>query len=406
MTGRLLVSTRSGAQRLALWADDRLAEYTVERAANEGRPGDIYLGRVTGVDKGLDAAFVDIGLARPGFLPLGESGERPTDGAAVVVQVTRGAQGDKGARLSARPVLAGRLLELDPHRPGVRLSERVERTPEWQRLADLVRRVARPGEGFVLRRAAAGSGSEALAAEADRLRAAWAGVLARRAAAKPPARLHDDGNAVVRLLRDQAGAPPAEIVFDARAAAAAAQRSLAAVAPDLAGRVVYRPARDWMPGEAEIADEVAAALEPRAPLPSGGWLLFEPGETLTAIDVNTGTAPGQGAERTLLQCNLEAAAEIAHQLRLRNIGGIVVVDFVDLKSKDHRRQVVEALGRAVAADPCACSVGSMSRLGLVEMTRRRRGPSLAAQLTRACPACGGVGRIAGPATGDRSGGRA
>ncbi len=403
MTGRLLVSTRPGEQLLALWADDRLAEYVVEPAASDGRPGDIYLGRVTGVDRGLDAAFVDIGLARPGFLPLGESGERPTDGAAVVVQVTRGAQGDKGARLRARPVLAGRLLDFDPHRPGVRLPER---TPEWQRLADLVRRLAGPGDGFVLRRAASGSGAEALAAEADRLRAFWAGVLTRAAAAKPPARLHHDGDPVYRLLRDQAGPPPAEIVFDTRAAAAAARAALAAVAPDLAGRVVYRPARDWVPSEAEIADDVAAALEPRAPLPSGGWLLFEPGETLTAIDVNTGTAQGQGAERTLLHCNLEAAAEIAHQLRLRNIGGIVIVDFVDLKSKDHRRQVVEALGRAVALDPCACSVGSMSRLGLVEMTRRRRGPSLAARLTRACPACGGVGRVAGPATGDASSGGA
>ncbi|MGE0653723.1 MAG: ribonuclease E/G, partial [Alphaproteobacteria bacterium] len=256
---------------------------------------------------------------------------------------------------------------------------------------------AAPGEGFVIRHAAVAAAPEALAAEADRLRRAWHDIAERRAALKPPACLHRD-DAAVAMLRD-AGAPVEEIVADMRGPADALRQRLDAALPELASRVVHRPARDWLPSPDEIEEQVADALEAEAPLPSGGSLVIEPGRTLTAIDVNSGAAAGDGGgrragERRLLEANIEAAAEIARQLRLRNIGGIVVVDFINLRDSPARGRVVEALKAALAADPAPCWVGDMSRLGLVEMTRRRRGHSLAEMLTGECPTCGGSGRVA------------
>jgi len=395
-TLRLFVAGRNGGRQIALVEDRRLVEFRVDRAETASRIGEIHLGRVLRVEKGIDAAFVELGLDRPALLPLADHDGKAAEGDAVLVQIARDGREGKGARVTGRPVLPGFALVFDPHHPGVSVSQRIADRDTAARLGAAVRSLAEPGEGFIVRAAALAATPAALAAEAARLRAAWREIGARRAGLKPPFCLHRD-DAVVALLRD-AGAEVAEIVVDTRGAADTLRPRLEAALPDLASRLVVRPPRDWVPSANEIDEQVEAALEPEVPLPSGGTLLVEPGRTLTAIDVNSGGAasdPGgkRAGERRFLEANLEAAAEIARQLRLRNIGGIVVIDFIDLKAPPARARVVDALKAAVGDDPAPCWVGPMSRLGLVEMTRRRRGPSLAETLTAACPTCGGAGRV-------------
>jgi Rne/Rng family ribonuclease len=392
----LFVAAQGGGRLIALMEDRRVVEYRVDRPETMSRIGEIHLGRVQRVEKTIDAAFVEIGLDRPALLPVAEHDGRLVEGEAVLVQITRDARDGKGARVTGRPALPGRALVFDPHHPGISVSQRVVDRDAAARLTAAVRALALPGEGFIVRSAALAASPEALAAEAARLRAAWREIETRRAGLKPPACLHRD-DPIVALLRD-AGTSVEEIVVDMRGVADALRPRLEAALPDLASRLVVRPVRDWVPSADEIDEQVAAALEPEVPLPSGGTLLIEPGRTLTAIDVNSGggaSDPGgrRTGERRFLEANLEAAAEIARQLRLRNIGGIVVIDFIDVKAPQARARVVDALKAAVDDDPAPCWIGPMSRLGLVEMTRRRRGPSLAEMLTVACPACDGGGRV-------------
>jgi Ribonuclease G/E len=306
---RLFVASERGPLRLALiGADDRLEGVWQFSAGRESLVGERFLGRVLTVDRGLGTAFVDIGLAKPGFLPLSASPTPPVEGQAVTVEVSRDPVGGKGARLNGRI-----------------------------------------GEAVAL-----------------------------PAGSRPPMRLSHDGP--LRRLIGRLGGE-VSVHADTRRVA----EELAALAVDVpVGRkisVEHRPQRDWPLSMVEIESEIAAALEPKVELHSGAWLLFEPGQTLTAVDVNSGTAQGSAAssngERLWLKINLEAAKEIARQLRLRHIGGIIVVDFIDVKDAMARRQVSETLRQATAEDWEPCWVGSMSRLGLVERTRRRGGPTLA-----------------------------
>jgi ribonuclease G len=301
---RLFVASERGPLRLALaGADFRLEGVWQFHAGGESLVGERFLGRVVTIDRGLGTAFVDIGLAKPGFLPLSASPTPPVEGQAVTVEVSRDPVAGKGARLSGRI-----------------------------------------GEAVALP-----SGSKA------------------------PKRLSHDGP-LRRILLRLGG--DLKVHPDTRRLA---EELTALVASFPAGRkisVEHRPQRDWPMSMAEIESEVAAALEPKVELHSGAWLLFEPGQTLTVIDVNSGTAQGSNSERLWLRINLEATKEIARQLRLRHIGGIIVVDFIDVKDAAARRQVSEALRQAVTDDWEPCWVGSMSRLGLVEMTRRRGGPTL------------------------------
>ncbi len=301
---RLFVASEPGPLRLALvGADDRLEGAWQFSVGRESLVGERFLGRVLSVDRALGSAFVDIGLAKPGFLPLSASPTPPVEGQAVTVEVSRDPVAGKGARLNGRI-----------------------------------------GEAVTL-----------------------------PAGSRPPVRLSHDGP-----LRRLIGRLSGEISVHADTRRMAEElTALAANFPT--GRKIsvdHRPQRDWVPAMAEIESEVAAALEPKVELRSGAWLLFEPGQTLTAIDVNSGTAQGSGGERLWLKINLEAAKEIARQLRLRHIGGIIVIDFIDVKDAMMRRQVSETLRQAVAEDWEPCWVSSMSRLGLVEMTRRRGGPTL------------------------------
>ena len=393
---RLFVAVRRSHRWAALLDDDRLVEFHVEHEGQEGRAGDVYLGRVIRVDHGLGAAFVDIGGNRAAFLPLSELAAAPVEGAAAVVQIEREGQGEKGPKVTARPTFPGVRLVLLPGRRAISLSERITDKSERSRLSALARAIAEPGEGLTVRTSAIGGKEDELRDEAAALRAVWRKLMDLRQSRRPPTILWRQLPLDLRLLRDH-GLSFEGVYYDHRGAAEAAMSWCQTAVPDLAGRIIFRSTGDWQPTPAEILERVEDAVQPRSALPFGGSILIERTEAATIIDVNCESAAAthvdDDSERMFLRINLEAAREVARQIRLRNVGGIILIDFVDLKDVAARRQVVDGLRAAVALDSVPVWVGAMSRLGFVELTRRRRGPTLIDMLTQPCSACGGTGRI-------------
>jgi ribonuclease G len=395
---RLLVSIRRTHRRAAWLEGERVVEFHHEREGEASPLGSIYLGRVTHVEKGLGAAFVDIGMKEAAFLPLSDAGAPVVEGAKVVVQIVRDGQAGKGPRVTTRASLAGTYLILLPGRRGISISERIVEKDERSRLSALVKTLAGDDQGFMVRTQASGAQEGQLRAEAAALRASWQELLGGQHA-RPPVALYRQPPMDLRLLRDH-GPLFDEVLYDQRDAAAAAAAWCGAALPMLEARITFRRSVEWIPSPAEILEQVEEALQPRIDLPTGGGLMIEPTEAMTVVDVNALSAGSVQAdvvnERVLLRTNLAAADEIAHQLRLRNIGGIVVIDFIDLREGAHRRQVVDRLRAASVHDSAPVWVGAMSRLGLVELTRKRRGPTLAEIMTRPCASCEGTGRMRQP----------
>ena len=315
MRHRIFIAGGDERSEIFRWSDGRLAQAIRETPDTRSQIGAVFLGRVERIEPSLNAAFVEIGLARPGLLPLKKQGQPLTEGAAIPVQVRRDEREGKAVRLSAT--------------------------------------------------------IHSEVAHADQLAQA-------KAQGRIPACLVPPPNAWQSCLAALDPAEIEEVVCERRVDVGAVQRWCAQHAAELLERIHHVPLRDWQPERAEIDDEIAAALEESVTLPCGGNLLIEPVRTLTAIDVNSAAATRKaGMELTALTVNLEAAREVPRQLALRNLGGIVVVDFIDLENRNKREQVLEALRDAAAVDPAIEWIGNMSRLGLVEILRRRRGATLA-----------------------------
>ncbi len=383
---RFLIEHGFGQTRLALVEGERLAEFRLGGAEDRHRPGSVHLGRVISVDPGLAAAFVEIGTDRPGLLPLRDAGRpSPSAGDGVLVQVTRAAVEDKGVRLSARPVLAGRGLALRPGRSGIAFAANLSDPPERERIRELLRSEFAVGRGLNVDRRAVALSAELLRAEARRLIGEWGAIADRAASMSPPAMVSQGPDAIGRALLDWAS-PDIEILCNDRALAASLAARLAEGLPDLAVVPRFDPSPLLLEAE-RVEEQLEAALRPEAPIPGGGFLLIEPGRTLTAVDVNSG-----GADKRPREVNLAAAEEIAHQLRLRAIGGLVVIDFIDLRTPSARGPVLERLAQSLSHDPAGCELAGATRLGLVELTRRRTGPNLAELLTEPC-GIGGSGRV-------------
>jgi len=411
----ILVNVTPQETRVAVAASGVVQELLVERAASRGIVGNLYLGKVARVLPGMQSAFVEIGLERAGFLHVAdlrkggaEEACKPIEkrlavGQPVLVQVIKDPIGSKGARLSTQVSLAGRLLVYLPvspahENPHIAISQKIEDEGGRQALRERLQELLPAGEkgGFIVRTLAGSASEEDLRADLDYLRELWRAVAARAAEAggAPPRPVYEDLSLAQRVLRDMVGADTARVIVDSRET----YQKLAAFAehymPRLRSRIEHyvgeRPLFELYGVEAEIE----RALSRKVALKSGGTLVIDQTEALTAIDVNTGAFVGSRSfDDTVFKTNLEAAQAIARQLRLRNLGGIIVVDFIDMQSDEHRAAVLEELRRALARDRTRVTVNGFTSLGLVELTRKRTRESLAHVLCEPCPTCAGRGEV-------------
>lgn len=424
----VLINIGPGETRVAIVEDGRLAELSYERAPadEDGLPGprgieshlgDIFLGRVQRVLPGVQAAFIDIGLSRAGFLSARDArrlrdytGEdrRPEappitalvrEGEAILVQVAKDPIGDKGARMTAGVTLAGRLLIFVPEHPLFALSRRITNEADRARLLEAVEALSRRGlerhgikSGFIVRTAALEASGEELAEDAERLWAQWLQVRAAAGRREAPARLYRELGPVAKTLRDYVDRDTARVLIDDPMAFAEAKRYALEVLPALAERIVHYNETEALFEAHGIEAEIEALMSPRVALPSGGWITIETTEALTAIDVNSGSLETSCLEETGLRTNLDAAREIGRQLRLRGIGGLIVIDFIHMDDPSNVTALTEALGSALARDRTPVQMTPLSPFGLVEITRKRVREPLGRLLTGACTACAGHGR--------------
>ncbi|CAK6701461.1 Rne/Rng family ribonuclease [Synechococcus sp. CBW1107] len=388
----------------AVLNDERVDELVV--AQGRYQIGDVYLGTVENVLPGIDAAFVNIGESeKNGFIHVTDLGPlRLRKGAAgitellaprqtVLVQVMKEPTGTKGPRLTGNLTLPGRFLVLQPHGQGVNISRRINGENERNRLRALGVLIKPPGAGLLIRTEAEGVSEDLLIDDLESLLRQWEGIQQAAETASPPTLLNRDEDFVHRVLRDLYTPEVVRVVVDTHAAV---ERVNAFLGADQANLLV-----DYHQEPGEILEHfrvnaaIRDALKPRVDLPSGGYVIIEPTEALTVIDVNSGSfTRSANARETVLWTNCEAAVEIARQLKLRNIGGVVIIDFIDMDSRRDQLQLLEYFTDAVRHDAARPQIAQLTELGLVELTRKRQGQNLYELFGRACPSCGGLGHVA------------
>ncbi len=429
MSQEILINVGAAEIRIAVVEDGKLQALTRERTigadseATAGRSfvGDIVLGRVLRVLPAVQAAFVEIGHERAGFLGAREArclagpheafgeheppiGELVREGDEVLVQIVKDPIGEKGARLSASVTIPGRLCVLAPLQPGVALSRRIEDEAERERLSALGESlIARadgeliPGAGYIFRTAAVGAAPEELRKDAVGLAHDWWAILAARKKAKPPALLHRDLGPVPRALRDLVRDDTARILLDDAEAAEAARAFCRRSMPEAEERIALFAGPGALFDLYDLETDIDGLLHPRVPLACGGWITIEGTEALTAVDVNSGSfTDASGLEDTGLTVNLQAARELGRQLRLRGIGGLIVVDFMHMKEEVHVDRVLEALMQSLSRDGTPATISRPSPLGLVEITRKRVREPLLSLVSECCAACAGQGMVRRP----------
>ena len=367
-----LIEFSPGETRAALIdGRDRLMEMLIERMGESEIVGSIHLGRVTRVEKGIGAAFVEFGDREPGFLGKAKN---VTEGQAVIVQVIRAAGGGKGAVLTVNPVLPGRYLSLDATRPGIHWPR-----GKWEgdraELGALLEEIAPDGSGLAPGPLAAETSPDTLKAEAGKLAALWMEINTQAAAAKPPLQLRAAPALTDRILCEARG----PVVMDDPRRFSTINTVAGQEMPDLAGALELYMGKTPLFEETGVEEQLEEALGPRMEMPGGASLVIEETEALTAIDVNMGASGGRmQSDNAIVKANEAAALAVARQIRLRNIGGLILVDFISMKNKAHRKQLVELLRRAMRSDPVRHDVLGMTPAGLVEITRQRTGHPLAA----------------------------
>ena len=415
---QLLISRDPGETRVALLEDGKLAELYMERPGRLSMVGNIYKGRVENVLGGMDAAFVDIGLDKNGFLyvdevmlpetaagpatrpvagPATARGVKITDvlkpGKEIVVQVTRDPMGRKGPRLTTQLGLAGRHLVYLPESSISGVSRRLE-PEERDRLRGLIKELRLEVGGVIVRTAAEGADLEAVSRDLRFLQRTWGAIRRRAAEAHAPALVFTEAELAVRAVRDLLRPGFESVLVDDEDLCRRVGNYLRAVAPELAEKVQHFVSSSSLFEAFGIEGEARKALTRRVELPSGGHLVIDHTEAMTVIDVNTGRFVGKRfLGDTTLKTNLEACREIMRQLRLRDIGGIIVIDFIDMTSRTSREQVVAALEAELSRDRTKTYVVEISPLGLVEMTRQNITLGLREVMTTTCPTCRGLGVV-------------
>ncbi len=409
MADEYLINFTPQETRVALLQQGVVQELHMERTASRGIVGNVYLGRIVRVLPGMQSAFIDIGLERTAFLHIADlwearhNGEhaRPierllSEGQNLVVQVLKDPIGTKGARLSTQVSIAGRLLVYLPQEKHIGISQRIENEAERESLRGKLQNLMPVDEkgGFIVRTMAESASEEELASDIAYLRKTWSELCQAARSASAPAVLYQDLTLSQRVLRDLVTGETTRIVLDSREnhhkLLAFAQEYMPQVVGLLEHYTGERPLFDLY----GVEDEIQKALGRRVNLKSGGYLIVDQTEAMTTIDVNTGGFVGsRNFDDTIFKTNLEAAHAIARQLRLRNLGGIIILDFIDMENDEHRQAVLSELQKALARDHTRISVNGFTALGLVEMTRKRTRESLAHVLCEACPVCSGRGEV-------------
>lgn len=419
----LLINVTPRETRVALVENGLLQEVLIERSSKRGVLGNIYKGRVQRVMPGMQAAFVDIGLERTAFLhandiaqfnatqidsesALAENNPQPLitslvhEGQEIVVQVIKDPIGSKGARLTTEISIPSRYLVLlhDSHFVGV--SSRIEDEAERQRLKQLLQTHAdHSNYGYIVRTNAEGVDASFIEQDVAYLNRAIAVFKQRKSTMKVGECLYDDLSLPMRAVRDMLHANVANVLIDSRETFDKVLLFAQQLMPDLAERIQYYSGTRPIFDSFSIEDEISRALNKDVPLKSGGYLVFDQTEAMTSVDINTGSFLGQkNLEETAYRTNLEAAQAVARQLRLRNLGGIIIIDFIDMQDDEHKRQVLRTLEKGLANDNVKTKVYDFSPLGLVEMTRKRTIESLQRQLCEPCPTCMGRGYLKTPET--------
>ena len=400
----ILINVTPQETRVAIVAAGVVQELLIERAASRGLVGNIYMGKVARVLPGMQSAFVEIGLTRAAFLHVADIRDHKdqpiektlAEGQPILVQVVKDPIGSKGARLSTQVSIAGRLLVYLPKDPHIGISQKIEDENGRAALRERLRELLPADErgGYILRTLAETASEEELRADLAYLRHLWQTIHERSAAAEAPKLLYQDLSLAQRVLRDMVNVETTRVLVDSREnfqkLAAFSERYMPQVRARLEHYSGERPLFDLY----NVETEIERALSRRVELKSGGYLMIDQTEALTTIDVNTGGYVGsRNFDDTVFKTNLEAAQTIARQLRLRNLGGIIIVDFIDMDSAEHRNAVLEELRRAMARDRTRVTLNGFTALGLVEMTRKRTRESLAHVLCEPCPTCTGRGAV-------------
>ena len=423
MNEEILINFSPMETRVAVIENGMLQEVHVERNDHRGIVGNIYLGKVVRVLPGMQAAFIEIGLERAGFIHVADiepkNGQPDSDdiaqlvreGQSLLVQVLKDPIGTKGARLTTQISIPSRYLVYLPGSDHVGISQRIEDETEKQRLKDCIENyLAHPTkllkeaseftkEGVIVRTVAEGVSEQSLQQDVDFLRRLWRQVSQQIATAKAPQIIYQDLPLALRTLRDIAHPQIEKIRIDSKETYQKASEFVDQLVPDMAAKLEHYPGERPIFDLYNVEDEIQKALGRKVPLKSGGYIIIDQTEAMTTVDVNTGAYVGhRNLEETIFKTNLEAATAIGRQLRLRNLGGIIILDFIDMHDLEHQRQVARTLDRALAKDHVKTKVLAVSELGLIQMTRKRTRESLEQLLCEPCSSCDGTGTNKTPET--------
>ena len=419
MSTEILINVTPQECRVALTENGALEEVMVERNAHQGIVGNIYHGRVSRVLPGMEAAFIDIGQQKAAFLHasdlstqqkgvlMGDSlpealpppkiNQILQEGSRVMVQVVKDPLGTKGARLTTYVTIPSRYMVLMPDTPTVGVSSKIESEEERTRLKDLVAKVCEEEDfpfGFIVRTVAEGVSEDDLRADMRYLGRVWAKVTQRAKASKKVAQLYSDLPLAKRILRDAVSEDVGKILVDSRETVVGLIEFCQSYIPELEAKIEHYPGERPIFDLHGVEDDIQKALKRKVQLKSGGYLIIDQTEAMTTIDVNTGGYVGhRNLEETIFKTNLEAAQGIAKQVRLRNLGGIIILDFIDMSTEAHKAEVIQSLEKALQRDTAKTAVSGVSSLGLVEMTRKRTRESLLQTLCESCSVCNGRGFV-------------
>jgi len=406
---QLFIHCSQNVTQSALLENGRLTEFSVERMEGTSLIGNLYKGKVVNVLPGMQAAFVDIGLPKNAFLYVDDVlhphldkqpkvkpsiAELLRPGDELIVQIMKEPLGGKGARVTTHFSLPGRWLVYMPNADYIGISKKIDQEAERSRLKTLADEIRHEGEGLIMRTNAEGESRGALEEDLGMLRQTWRNVLQRSKTAVAPFELHRDSGLVHRMIRDVITPDTEQLIIDDEACLRAAQEYVKQAAPAIQDKVTFYREQQPLFDRFGIKEQVEKAFQSRIWLQSGGYLVWDQTEALTVIDVNTGKYTGStDLEETVFRTNMEAAEEIARMLRLRDVGGIVIVDFIDMTQDDHRYQVVQRLEHTMKRDRTKCQVVGWTRLGLLEITRKKARENVMNYFYETCASCKGSGKI-------------